>query len=307
MRNTQSPCPVTEPVFPFRQTRRAVLKKLARRVRLSSLITLASLISGCMLQFGAEPGTDASPQPASPTDILPAHPTDTPIQQANGWELLAPGLERRTYRPAEGSALTTFVALRVDPSLYTFRAHYRPGAPLFVSGWIDALPDAVAFVNANFFDQNQQILGLLVSDGVASGRSFAGFGGFLQVQGGQVRVRSNIIEPYAGEPLEQAVQAFPMLVTNGSASYSNSQGDRVSRRTVAGQDSAGRIILMVTSSLVGMRLVDLSQWLPTTDLDLVNALNLDGGGSSMLSISVPTPAFIPSFDAVPAVLAVYAR
>jgi exopolysaccharide biosynthesis protein len=110
-----------------------------------------------------------------------------------------------------------------------------------------------------------------------------------------------------GEPLEQAVQAFPVLVTNGQASYTNTRGDRISRRTVVGQDSAGRIILMVTSSFVGMRLVDLSNYLPTTDLELVTAVNLDGGGSSMMAINVPSPFQVPSFDAVPAVLAVYAR
>jgi exopolysaccharide biosynthesis protein len=129
----------------------------------------------------------------------------------------------------------------------------------------------------------------------------------LQVQNGQVRVRSNIVEPYMGEPLEQVVQAFPVLVTNGQASYANPENDRISRRTVAGQDSFGRIVLMVSSSFVGMRLVDLSNYLPTTDLDLVTAVNLDGGGSSLMAITVPTQFQILSFDPVPAVLAVYAR
>ena len=38
---------------------------------------------------------------------------------------------------------------------------------------------------------------------------------------------------------------------------------------------------MVTS-LSGLTLLDLAEYLPTTDMNLVDALNLDGGGSSML-------------------------
>lgn len=131
----------------------------------------------------------------------------------------------------------------------------------------------------------------------------------MQVQNGIVRVRSNILEPYAGEPLEQAVQAFPMLVTNGEASFSNTRGDSIARRTVAGQDADGRIVLLMTTSLVGMRLVDLSQYLTTIDLGLVNAVNLDGGGSSMLGIypSGGSSTTFASFDAVPVVFAVYPK
>ena len=139
-------------------------------------------------------------------------------------------------------------------------------------------------------------------------------GGMLQVQGSQtstggVRVRSTILEPYAGEALEQAVQAFPMLISNGQASFANTQGDRISRRTIAAQDVQGRIVLIATTSLVGIRLVDLSNYLASTDMQLVNAVNLDGGGSTLLSLNVPgqQPYDILSLDPVPTVLAVYPR
>jgi len=134
-------------------------------------------------------------------------------------------------------------------------------------------------------------------------------GGMLQVQGNIVRVRSTLLEPYIGEALDQAVQAFPMLITNGEASFSNTTGDRSTRRTVVGQDKWDRILLIGTTSLSGMKLVDLSRYLASTDLQLVNAVNLDGGGSSLLALMPPgQPSyFIPSFDPVPTVLAVYPR
>jgi hypothetical protein len=261
--------------------------RLIFRLLPAQLITAAALLGGCI-------GTPAT--------------VATPANSA-AWETLAPGLERRFYRPGGDYALTQLVALRIDPQQYTFSAHYRPGAPLNLTGWRDILPGAVAFINANYFDPENHALGLVVADGVAYGHAYQKFGGMLQVQNGIVRVRSTTLEPYIGEALDQAVQAFPMLITNGQAAFENTQGDRSTRRTVVGQDKEDRIVLITTSSLSGMRLVDLSRYLATTDMQLVNAVNLDGGGSSLLALALPDQPiyFIPSFDPVPTVLAVYPR
>lgn len=265
------------------------------RLRLSALVTLATLIGGCI----GWPNATANPAPAPTADSEPA--------SEGHWETLAPGLERRLYRPGAPNPLASFLALRIDPALYSLRAHYRPGQPLNASGWQAALPGAAAFVNANFFDPQGNILGLLVADGAAYGNSFIGFGGMAQVQNGLPRVRSLIAEPYGGEPLEQAVQAFPMLLLNGQPTFERTNGDRPSRRTIIGQDSAGRIILITTNSLVGMRLAEIGGYLASTDLDLIHALNLDGGGSTMMVINAGAPQIVPAFDPVPAVLAVYPK
>lgn len=239
----------------------------------------------------------------------PLQRTATPVPTTDTWDVLAPGLERRFYQPGGDYPLTQFIALRIDPALYTFRAHYQPGNPLSLANWQAVLPQAVAFINANFFDRQNNALGLVVTDGIPYGQAYVGMGGMLQVQNGGVRVRSTILEPYAGEALEQAVQAFPMLMTNGQASFANTQGDRISRRTVIAQDVYGRIVLLATTSLVGMRLVDLSTYLAATDMQLVNAVNMDGGGSTLLSLNLPgQPAYqVFSLDPVPTVLAVYPR
>lgn len=253
-----------------------------------SLIVLLSLLSGCVM------GSDGGVATAPPL-----------VTVAAGWQTLAPGLESRIYTPPNNSFGSLYV-LRIDPSYYTFRAHYRPGAPLLLNEWQATLPGAIAIINANFFDQQNNALGLVVADGIAYGQAYSDRGGMLQVQNGGVRVRSTILEPYFGEPLEQAVQAFPMLVTNGVNSFNNPDNNRSSRRTVAAQDAQGRILLMVTP-LLGLSLLDLAAYLPTTDMQIVNAVNLDGGGSTMMYVSAGTPYTLASFDAVPTVLAIYAR
>ncbi len=257
------------------------------------------------LLWGCTFAPNSTPLPMlTPTPQL----TETPVGVLNEWEVLAPGLERRTYYPTPENEVTQIVALRIDPVYYTFRAHYRPGQPLTASEWGVELASAAAFVNANFFTDANEIIGLLVSDGIIYGSPYTDRGGMFLVQNGQLRVRSNINEPYLGEALEQAVQAFPMLVLDGLQAYTNNAPDRFTRRTVVAQDTAGRIILMVTP-LFGLPLLDLSVYLPQTDMNIVNAFNLDGGGSTLMGVQIAGALEFPvtSLDPVPAVLAVYPR
>jgi hypothetical protein len=264
--------------------------------RFPALVTFFTLLGGCL---AAAP---AVPLPAQPVQNA-TQPASTSIESA--WETLAPGLETRLLRPGGGYSLTQFVALRINPALYMFRSHYSPRLPLRPEQWQANYPGMIAFVNSNFFNVQGEIVGMLVSDGVTHGQSYVGFGGMVQVQNGQVRVRSLIAEPYYGEALEQAAQAFPMLILNGVPQYERTQGDRASRRTIVGQDVNGNIVLITTSSLIGMRLADLGAYLASTDLQLVNALNLDGGGSSMMAVNVGDSFIVPAFDPVPAIWAVY--
>jgi uncharacterized protein YigE (DUF2233 family) len=246
----------------------------------------------------------ATPLPTIPTSI----PTLETIPNVTSWQTLSPGLEKHVYLPPPENEVTKITALRIDPANYTFRVHYHPGTPLTIRQWVDVLPGAVAFVNANFFDENANILGLLVADGQAYGQSFVDRGGTFLVQNGQSRVRSNIAEPYSGDSFEQAVQGFPMLLLNGVQTYTDAAQDRYTRRTVIAQDSNGRIVLLVTP-LIGLTLLDLSNFLPTTDMNLMNVLNLDGGGSTLMYLNVNgAPEYIvTSLDPVPSVLAVYPR
>jgi uncharacterized protein YigE (DUF2233 family) len=237
--------------------------------------------------------------PISQEEFLPI-PT-VAVGDSNSWQTLTLGIEQRSYRP-DGAILQ---AIRIDPQYYNFRAHYRPNDPLTIQAWQEQLPDAAMIVNANFFQPDNTVLGLLISDGIVHGQSYTERGGTFFVHDGIVGIRSNVMQPYRGEAFQQAIQAFPMLVLNGTQAYTNSRDIRPARRTIIGQDSQGRIIIMVTPFL-GISLYDLSAYLPTSDIGFVNAFNLDGGGSSMWYVASAN-SYIPSFDPVPAVLAVYPK
>ncbi len=247
----------------------------------------------CLLFMGCQLGT---PIPATPTPAQP--PTATPDPN---WEQVTTGLEQRFYR-AEGGAL--FQTVRIDPTLYSFRAHYRPRDPLTLQQWRDALPTAIAIINANFYTPQHEILGILISDSQVYGRTYQRGGTFI-VQDGVPTIRPNPINPYPANPIEQAVQAFPLLVQGGQAAYANASDNRVARRTIIAQDARGRVLLLVTPGF-GWGLYDTSQYLATTDMNVVDAVNMDGGGSTMLYVAA-SETLISSFDPVPAVLAVYPR
>jgi uncharacterized protein YigE (DUF2233 family) len=226
---------------------------------------------------------------------------------ASDWRTVAPGVERRDMHLPIASQTTQGKAMlvRLDPAVVTFRVHYSPSAPHWLAEWRDLLPQAEVIVNGGFFDETDQALGLLVSDGAFSGQSFVGFGGMFQVTGSGVRVRSLVSEPYQGEPLLQAVQAFPMLIDRPQLpALEGDEFNQRARRAWVGQDSAGRIIIGVTHNWIS--LVELQRWLLASDLDLQVAFALDGGRSAGLLVNVEgAEEMYAALDQLPAVIAVY--
>lgn len=256
------------------------------------VVWIMIFLSGCTL-----------PTPTSTLQIPEVTQTAeaAPLPSQSDWDSISEGLAVRDYQP-DNEAFGRLVVVRIDPARYTFRAHYRPGEPLRINEWRDTLPGAVAIINANFFRSNFMANGLLVSDGVRYGTSYGSFGGIFQIENGLPRIRVNNRSPYQGEALQQAVEGFPMLVIDGVAAYTTP--DRVTRRSVIAQDSSGQVFLIATP-FNGLSLSSLSAYLPTTGLNLVSAINLDGGGSTMLYLS--SGYMLHSRDAVPAVLAVYPK
>lgn len=252
------------------------------------LIALAAgMASGCQL------GQEAL------ATLLPATATPQPE-----WEKLSEGLEWRTLLP-NGDELAQLIVVQIDPSRYRFRALYKAGDAKPLSLWRDEAGSAAVIVNANFFDEARHILGALISDGNVYGIADEYSGGSFLVQDG----RPTVIVNRPNEPnindasIEQLAQGWPLLVNRGDPAYGDWTDSQRSRRTIIAEDSSGRILIMVAPWL-GLSLSDLSEYLTQAGLNILRALNLDGGRSTMLSLPA-ADIFLPSFDAVPAILAVY--
>ncbi len=235
-------------------------------------------------------------------------PTPSTRYTPERWRLIRPGLEYGIYLPLDSTA--SVIVTRIDPDLFVFRTHYRPDDPLDGAGWAAEIPCAPVIVNGNFFNPDNSARGLVIADEkIVDDEAFKDFGGLMQVdETGAVRVRSTIHEPYEGESLLQAVQGFPVLIYDGDALYRGGGNDQPARRTVIGQDRAGRILL-ITVTDTGMYLDILAEYLARTDLRIEIAVNFDGGTSTLLKLDSPygNLFMVQPANAIPAVVAIYAR
>jgi hypothetical protein len=246
-----------------------------------------------------------------------ATPVATPIvlnstPDASGWINVAQGIDYRQINvsPTDSNALVMHV-VRVNPAFAEFRVHYRPTTPPSALEWWNLLDGAAVFINGNFFDNQNEAVGMLISDGTVYGASYVGFGGMFGMStAGVPRVQSLVQTEGSTDGLIQAVQGFPMLVEPGGAIAKTGENfDVPARRTAIGQDFSGNILIFSTGLLGEMSLRDLQTWLHDSDLGVAVAFNLDGGKSSSLLVRFDEDdtIFIPSLVSIPVVLAVYPK
>ncbi len=273
------------------------------------------LIVGCwLLIVGCETAVSTPPTPILPTPIqistLPATAIIPPLASEtpnpdSGWQPLYEGFERRTIRlfDENGAQFEQLFMVRIDPVLYEFQIAYSPGMPKTLADW-QAETGAMMLVNGGFFTPEFVATGLIVVDGQASGSSYGDFAGMLTMDAFGVEVRWLAERPFTpNEPLQYALQSFPMLVKPGGVlGFPNEDGERA-RRTVVAQNGDGRI-LFILAPRGGFTLHALSQYLVESDLELDIALNLDGGTSTGLLLADSADGVL-AFTAVPVVIAVY--
>lgn len=277
-------------------------------------LLLAVLLAGCGGGQNTPTAGPARPVPTLfPTAERPAAPTEaSPSSPApdSGWEAGSAGLERRRLRVSLGAGLpaTQVVIVRIDLSAVRLRVAYAPDQPRGLRSWFEQRHPLVA-INGSFFTEQNRPTALLISDGATSGASYEGFGGMLAVApDGGVSLRPLRDQPYdPAEPLDQAMQSFPMLVFPGGAPAEIEDNGQHARRSALAIDRSGRLLLIVVPT-TGFTLRGLAGWLSQSDLDVDRALNLDGGSSTGLYLKDGAlEEAIDSFGPLPIVLLVEAR
>lgn len=284
-------------------------------------------LAGFVLVACGQPLTPLAPTPRptrTPLPIVtaPAYPTDiaTPLAEATltpppvtieaGWEALATGMEIRVawmwVSGIEGP--TEIIILRIDPAYFDFRVHAALDAPKGVAEW-QAVTGASALINGAFFEPGDTILGTLIEGGQAQGEPFEDHGGMLTIRDDTVDMRSLLESPLLpDEQFDYAISGRPMLLYPGGRAVDFDLSPEASRRTVVAQDRRGRILFLVNDN-GAVSLYKMRDWLATTpELNITAAFNLDGGGSTGLSINMPNKTMlIDSWWAVASVLAIYPK
>jgi len=238
----------------------------------------------------------------------PPAPTAATAVPDTGWIAGRPGIEVRHVRLAlaPDQAAAALVIVRIDPDTVRLRVGYAPDQPRGLRSWFEQ-QRPLAAINGSFFTQEYRPAALLISDGTASGDSYEGFGGMLAVTpAGGIALRSLRDQPYdPNEPLDQALQSFPMLVFPGGVPADIQDNGQRARRTAIAIDRAGRLLLIVGPTN-GFTLRGLAEWLSQSDLEVDRALNLDGGSSTGLYLKDGAlEEGIDSFSPLPIVLLCY--
>jgi hypothetical protein len=250
------------------------------------LLTLA--LGGCSPQ----PSATADPTPTAADAVLAvptaAAPAPAPAAEPpdSGWQAVSPGVEvRRLRAPGRAGVPDAQITVaRLDPAQARFRVGYSPGKPLALSEWLGGA-HPLALVTGGFFSESFESTALVISGGAAAGESYEGRGGMFAVdRAGAITIRSLADQPYdPAEPIDEAVQGWPILIKPGGELAYTAADPELARRTVVALDRDGRVLLFAcaTSSL---SLADTATWLAASDMQIDAALNLDGGKSTALFV-----------------------
>ena len=246
---------------------------------------------------------------------------------AIAWKTLAPGLEMAslsaedTVRSGGGG----IQVLRFDPGKYDFRvlASPRGSDGHNAEEWLERSGASVV-LNAGQYLPDGSYIGLLVRDGMASGRLASRLEGlFVADPDDDSLARARVLDlRYTAydpqrSPYRQAAQSLMLLDRFGQIRVRRSA--RVAHRTAVAQDRHSRILFIVT--LGGHTLWELADFLKQSSLGLREVMCMDGGQESQLVVKLPGfkyshfggPSTSPQMPLpwpappLPAALAVYPR
>lgn len=205
------------------------------------------------------------------------------------WQRVAPGVEVRQFPVSSPGLLGNgqIIAVRAAPErLRVLQGKARP-----TSQWRkDA--KAVAAINGGFFDKEGKTLGLRISDSKKKNALHpADWGVFFLERTSQGRLVAKISHTRdykksksGAKSITQAVQCGPRLVVNGKTTDLKPQ---TARRTGIGIQKDGKVVIAVSdSALLFEEWAKI--WVERDGLMCEQALNLDGGGSTQLSLKTHT-------------------
>jgi uncharacterized protein YigE (DUF2233 family) len=282
--------------------------------KLSAQIRCLFLFLWILIACATVPQAVTPPTGIPTLTLIPSSaPTESPTYETpdTGWQALQLGLERRMIRlfDDQNQHIESLYIFRLDQNYFRLDVAYHE-TPLNVEDWQEQT-NALMVVNGGFYrEENEKPVpnGLTIINGQAFGSSYEGFGGMLALSDGWAELRSLAQQPYyVGEPLQAALQSFPMLVKpGGELGFPAESEDNVkARRTVIAQDREGRI-LFILAPRGDFTLHQLSLYVTRSDLNLDIAINLDGGPSTGILLAEPRE-IIPSQTLLPIVILVYPR
>ncbi len=279
------------PAAVFSSVRAASSRTTVGPFRFSICIAVLALVAA--LAFSCE-----KPGPKAVGDLVIRH--RAPLE----WINLDTGLALSTLRferASDGRAVAIH-ALRISPALYRMKLLGPDGEDDKPFGWVHEMAeetDALAAVNASFYlPETFEPIGLLVSGArlMNPWKKGAGSGVFVKdYQTAKIVWAKTYDEDWTRAEL--AVQSSPIIVEPESRPGIYRNAAKFRARTAVGVDGDGRVVLVCTgrdngdgTASSGLDLYELMEVMLLKEarggLELVTALNLDGGASSAMTLRV---------------------
>jgi len=201
------------------------------------------------------------------------------------WRTIAPGFEVTDMPVRARAAVVDHIYLaRIDPGRYRFVLRNDPARNL--DQWMSHLGAALV-VNASYYARDGRPATPFLSDGVLLGpRNYEARAGAFVASPDFVGVRNLSQQSWqdAFQGADNAMVSFPLLVADG-ATHVKVKSQWLANRSFIGKDKQGRIVIGTTTDAF-FTLARLAEFLQTAPLDLVTALNLDGGPVACQGVSL---------------------
>lgn len=258
------------------------------------------------------------PSSHAQTDNQPAANNEIRQNQQIKWTSLEEGLEfaelKGNYKGQPADIHSNIILLRVSLETHILIAHNTKAddGNFHLSRDLTIKNKYLAAVNANFYDTNNNPLGVVLNKGITSSRIHQG-GGLLT---GIFQIKQNLPSiihrsKFQSAGVDLAVQSGPRLIEDGQP-LKIKHPHKTSRRSCIATTRDNKVIIIATKNrLPGVSLLGVQKILLRKDLNIKDALNLDGGGSSQLYIKkfedLPDGIDISGGDKVPVSIAIENR
>jgi hypothetical protein len=223
---------------------------------------------------------------ATPTATAFAQKVPTTVP----WQEIGPGLETARFNFNVGAVFSSSIVL-VRAQLQSYRVQVIRAAEF---GWKRApvrslcrLSGAQVCINSNFFDEQGKPLGVVINRGILHNKPHWGGGtltAVLYATPKEVRIVHR--DKFSTHGVVEATQAGPRLLADGQPVEGIKTSILSSNLSGSCIDRTGRfVVYRVASGMFGCTALQLQELLTHPEIDCMDAINFDGGGSSQLFIS----------------------
>lgn len=270
---------------------------------------LAALFLAALIPATGRPETPGVPIPLKASPALSATEFGSWKKIQNGLELRKITLERSQPRQVVSLRLVRFDTHWVTPHIVYSPRYNLKGADVKT---LAEKSGALAAINGNYFDEKGKPLGFLkalaqkLNSQISPSSLFTGIFGIKDQQ--PFIVHRDHFDP---QQTDEGLQAGPLLLHGGQAIPVTRGAEKQSRRALIAVDRSQKWIVAVADSVLGgLNWVEIQELFAAEpwQINAVELLNLDGGGSAQLYIrSAQTEEYIPGSADVPVAVGFFVK